>query len=367
MSYATIPYYARLTTHEMASAPYLPLPAYAPASGNGAGYDNAALVAADFLGAENDPVFTWTGVAGAVYSITSSSYYDPWVLLVFDSSGNAIAEDVGGGWLGEDHLTFVAPYSGTYYVDASWDQGGFFGQQQVTLEILEDLGPSNVQVISGTSRADDLDGTAGADDMFGLGGDDSLFGGRGDDYLDGGAGIDEAFYNGNRADYTVYADGNRFWVDDDYGLDGIDLLSDIERIDFKDVSLALDINGEGGQAYRLYQAAFDRVPDRVGLGYWIAQLDRGATLREVAGAFVASDEFRVLYGARPGNQQIVDAFYENVLNRAPDQAGLDNWVNILNTQQDSVAGVLVSFSESRENYAQLVGSMINGVEYQPWA
>ena len=33
--------------------------------------------------------------------------------------------------------------------------------------------------------------------------------------------------------------------------------------------LALDINGTAGQVYRLYQAAFDRKPDLVGLGYWI--------------------------------------------------------------------------------------------------
>ncbi|SFV09435.1 protein of unknown function [Pseudoduganella namucuonensis] len=367
MSYSILPNYGSLTAREMADASYLPLPAYTPSSGNGAGYDNAALFRADYAGAENDAVFSWTGIAGAVYSITSSSHFDPAVLLVFDAYGDPIAEDDRGGWAGEDHLTFVAPYSGTYYVDASWDQGGFSSQQRVSLQILEDVSPANVQVISGTSRADDLDGTAGADDMFGFGGDDSLFGGRGDDYLDGGSGIDEAFYNGSRAEYTVHADGDRFWVYDNYGTDGDDLLSDIERIDFKDVSLALDINGEGGQAYRLYQAAFDRVPDKVGLGYWIAQLDQGASLREVSGAFVASDEFRALYGARPTNLAIVNEFYENVLNRAPDQAGLDYWVNILDTRQDTVAGVLSYFSESRENYAQLVGAMVNGVEYQPWA
>ena len=31
-------------------------------------------------------------------------------------------EDDGWGSVGEDGLSFIAPYSGTYYVDASWRQ-----------------------------------------------------------------------------------------------------------------------------------------------------------------------------------------------------------------------------------------------------
>jgi hypothetical protein len=34
-------------------------------------------------------------------------------------------------------------------------------------------------------------------------------------------------------------------------------------------AVALDVDGAAGQAYRLYQAAFDRAPDKNGLGYWI--------------------------------------------------------------------------------------------------
>lgn len=221
-------------------------------------------------------------------------------------------------------------------------------------------------VIDGTDWDDELDGTAGDDDLYGYGGYDSLFGGRGNDYLDGGSGIDEAFYNGYRSEYTVRADGDEFWVNDRLGIDGIDLLFEIERLNFADGGIALDIDGNGGEAYRLYQAAFDRVPDEVGLGYWIAQMDSGASLGSVASAFVASDEFRLEYGPLPTSAQVVTEFYANVLHRAPDQPGLNYWVNILDTRQDSVAGVLVSFSESEENYAQLIGQMQNGVDYQPW-
>jgi hypothetical protein len=221
-------------------------------------------------------------------------------------------------------------------------------------------------ILHGTDWDDNIDGTAGDDDIYGYAGYDSLFGGRGDDYLNGGSGIDEAFYNGYRNDYSVLADGGQFWVKDYVGADGLDLLMNVERLNFKDGAVALDIDGNGGEAYRLYQAAFNREPDEVGLGFWISHLDHGDSLRAVAQGFVNSDEFRATYGTNPTATEIVVRLYANVLHRAPEQAGLEHWVNILTTGKDSVAGVLVGFSESAENYAQLIGKMQDGVDYQPW-
>jgi Ca2+-binding RTX toxin-like protein len=221
-------------------------------------------------------------------------------------------------------------------------------------------------VLYGTDRNDNIDGTAGNDDIYGYAGSDSLFGGRGDDFLDGGSGLDEAFYNGYRDEYSVLADGKQFWVKDQVGSDGLDLLKNIERLNFKDGAVALDIDGNGGEAYRLYQAAFNRAPDEKGLGYWIAQLDHGASLRAVAAGFASSGEFLATYGANASNGDVVMRLYANVLHRAPDQAGFNYWVNVLNTKQDTVAGVLAGFSESQENYAQLIGKMQDGVDYQPW-
>lgn len=366
MSHSTATYYPPLTWHDMSTAPHLPLSIYAPGAGGAAGYENAGYYTASYPGAELDTVFSWTGLAGAIYSVTSASYFDPHDLVVYNANGEAIAIDDLTGYIGTDHVTFVAPYTGTYYVDASWVQGDYYGEQTVVLSILEDLDPIALTVIAGTAGRDELDGTTGDDDLYGYGGDDSLFGGGGNDFIDGGTGIDSAFYNGTRASFTVTADGDRFRVTDRFGNEGNDLLSNIERLDFDDVAVALDINGEGGQAYRLYQAAFDRTPDKVGLGYWIAQLDHGTSLAAVASSFVSSPEFGILYGARPTHTEIVTQFYENVLNRKPDQAGVDYWVNILDQRIDTVANVLVGFSESQENYAQLVGVMQNGFEYEVW-
>lgn len=362
MSYPTIPYFTKLTQYEMANAPHLPLSAY-----DAHNYENAVQYTANYAGAAGAAVFSFNAIAGAVYSLSSTSYKDPDVLLVFDDRGYAIAEDDHTGGWGYDHVSFVAPYTGTYYVDASWWQGSGAGQQAVTLNIYEDLGTLTGLNIDGTSNGEDINGSANDDNIFGYEGRDSLFGGRGNDYLDGGTGLDEAFYNGYRSEYAVKVDGDRVLVTDLVGNDGKDLLSNIERLDFKDIDVAFDINGAAGEAYRLYQAAFNRAPDKAGLGYWIAKLDGGMALDTMAGGFVNSNEFRSIYGSQPSNYDLVYRFYQNVLHRAPDQAGLDYWVNILDTRKASVTEVLVGFSESDENYSALVGSMQNGIEFQAWA
>ena len=185
----------------------------------------------------------------------------------------------------------------------------------------------------------------------------------GNQHLQGGGGIDTVAYHGARAQYTV----TRSAVTDSVAArDGADTLAGIERLRFNDGSVALDVDGVAGQAYRLYQAAFDRAPDSAGLGYWIAQMDKGASLLNVAGHFAASAEFTGLYGNNPGNGQLVDKLYLNILNRAGDTAGLAYWNDVLNKFPNALPQVLVAFSESAENVATLVGVMENGVAYQPF-
>jgi hypothetical protein len=182
----------------------------------------------------------------------------------------------------------------------------------------------------------------------------------------GGKGIDTVVVQAPRADYqlSLGTDINLDTVTNKLGI--ANFLFGVERIQFSDATIALDINGNGGQAYRLYQAAFARTPDKAGLGFWIGSLDNGATLNSVAQGFVASDEFRAAYGANPSNHDLVTQFYQNILHRAPEQAGLDYWVGILDNKQGSVADVLMQISESAENKAGLVGVIGNGFEYTPY-
>jgi Ca2+-binding RTX toxin-like protein len=218
---------------------------------------------------------------------------------------------------------------------------------------------------AGGSSSDSIAGSAGDDHIEAGAGNDVLSGGAGNDVLDGGSGIDTARYSGSSADYVISREADGVHLIDLRGIDGSDALSGVERLVFSDTSLALDVDGAAGQAYRLYLAAFDRTPDLAGLGYWIAALDGGATVHGIAGGFAQSAEFAALYGG-VSNQEIVTRLYQNVLHRTPDQAGYDYWLNVLDKQLDSLQNVLANFSESAENQGTTAAVIGDSVAYQAW-
>jgi cyclophilin family peptidyl-prolyl cis-trans isomerase len=129
----------------------------------------------------------------------------------------------------------------------------------------------------------------------------------------------------------------------------------------------LDTDGVSGQAYRIYKAAFDRIPDTTGLGYWIAQMDKGMDVVEVAARFIDSNEFRDLYGANVSSADFLTKVYSNVLDRVPDTAGLNWWVSEMSTNPSKTwQKVLADFSESTENQANVASLISNGVIYDLW-
>ena len=139
-----------------------------------------------------------------------------------------------------------------------------------------------------------------------------------------------------------------------------------EGAEHQALALSHDIDGIAGQAYRLYAAAFDRTPDAAGLGYWIAAMERGVSLATVAGGFTASQEFVDLYGAQASDQQFVDLLYQNTLHRAPDAHGRQFWIDAMQVHHTARADVLVYFSESPENQAQVMGAIEDGIAFVPW-
>jgi hypothetical protein len=170
-----------------------------------------------------------------------------------------------------------------------------------------------------------------------------------------------------RAAYTIVRSGAGFVVSDKSGGDGAARFANTQRLQFTDAAVALDVDGEGlaGKAYRLYQAAFNRTPDLGGLGYWIAMLDSGLTLDQAAQHFLASDEFKKMYGSGTTPTAYINALYSNVLHRVPDQAGYDYWLAVLRTEADK-GPILRSFSESGENRTQVADAVGGGIVYTPF-
>jgi uncharacterized delta-60 repeat protein len=241
---------------------------------------------------------------------------------------------------------------------------GSAGGAPVIIRYLPDGSLDNlVAHTTGTADADTLLGSDSADTMSGDAGDDHLTGGGGNDAIDGGSGLDTAVYVGSVADYAITIGASSTLISDSVsGRDNVDTLANVERLAFADGFLALDIHGDAGQAYRLYQAAFDRVPDLAGLGYQMNELEHGMALRQVAQNFINSPEFASKYGSLD-DTQFVTQLYANVLHRAPDAGGLAFHTGNLASGINTRADVLVGFSESPENQANVIGAIEHGIAY----
>ena len=171
-----------------------------------------------------------------------------------------------------------------------------------------------VDLAAGTAKGA-FEGVAFAQRLSGIEGvtgtaafDDLLFGSRGANALSGLGGNDHIYGDGFRAGYAV------------------------------DAAL---------QVYRLYQAMLDRAPDTAGQVDWTSRIVEGtATLRDVANGFLGSQEYLRIYGGLD-NTGFVTLLYNNVLDRAPDLGGLNDWLARLSGGA-SRAEIALGFSESRE-------------------
>lgn len=100
------------------------------------------------------------------------------------------------------------------------------------------------------------------------------------------------------------------------------------------------------EVFRAYQATLDRNPDVAGFLSWIDRLSDGTSLITVLNGFVESQEFKNTYDTLDDGA-FVDQLYLNVLDRAADEAGRQNWVTQL-TDGTSRAEVALGFANSLE-------------------
>lgn len=123
-----------------------------------------------------------------------------------------------------------------------------------------------------------------------------------------------------------------------------------------------DADGQPGQVFRLYQAAFNRTPDKGGLGYQIDAVRAGLPMWQLAMNFMASPEGQQKLPPTLTNAQYVDRLYDNVLHRPGDAQGIAHHLANLNGGM-ARHDVLMQFAGSPENKAACAPAFERGVAY----
>jgi hypothetical protein len=185
----------------------------------------------------------------------------------------------------------------------------------------------------------------------------------GDDRIDGKSGVDAVLVRGQAKEYSILIkDGSVYLSDNIANRDGFDSLINIEHIIFSNGTVAADIplTATNALIYRLYQSAFSRMPDELGLRYWISQNENGLSIDNVAEQFLTSKEFKQSYGGNLSNSQYVDLLYQNVLGRKGDVTGIEFWNEALSSNKLDRDAVLIGFAQSPENVSLTASRVDHG-------
>jgi len=285
-----------------------------------------------------------------------------------DASGLQVANIVDDG--GTDTLDFSAL---TAAVDVNLTPGAYssVGKIKSGANALANL------TLALDATIENVIGSPQADTILGNAANNKITGGGGNDTIDGGAGVDTAVFSGPRASYTVTKTGNSMVVNNKGGPDGIDSLTNVERLQFSDVKVAYDsaMGQSAGDAVLLLGAVLgsalleakkpliNTVAELFDTGLFSTQIFSGAVLRLPIWGALANGG-----AATASNSQIATFLLTNVNHVAPDAATLAAAVNALDTQTGAAQGTfLAQLAQSAANQLNvgLVGLATTGIDLGP--
>ena len=194
---------------------------------------------------------------------------------------------------------------------------------------------------------------------------DTIKGQPGTDFFDGGLGLDTVVYNGPMERYTINKTGNRYVVSEPTGSDDTDYLINIERLQFSNTKVALDMTGNAGDAARLIGALLgpSYVKDKTLAGVVIGLLDQNYSTQTIATLGLGTSTYIGLAGSS-SNEDFVKHVFKNVIGRPPVEAELQTYVGMLSagTSQAALA-VMAADTEFTAEKIGLAGLVLNGWEF----
>jgi hypothetical protein len=196
---------------------------------------------------------------------------------------------------------------------------------------------------------------------------DTFQGQPGTDFIDGGLGTDTVIYSGPIERYTVNKSGNRYIVSEPTGSDDTDYLTNIERLQFKESKLALDItNSPVAGGAKLIGALLGPtfVKDKALAGIVIGLMDQNYSAEDVATLGLATPLYLGMAGSS-NNVDFVKQVFSNVVGRPPLANELNIYVGMLENGTATQVSLAVMAANTDLNAARidLVGLIQHGWEF----
>jgi len=191
-------------------------------------------------------------------------------------------------------------------------------------------------------------------------GNDVLIGNDSSNILDGDSGIDTVLVQAPRDHYTLSKISNGYTVTATAHPDNQDTLTRIERLEFNDIKLALDLDGYAGEVAKLLGAVFGAAAaarkDYVGIG--LTEADKGLSYEQLG-------EFAVHATELTSHNEIVTLLWKNLFGTAPSETQKSPYVRMLDTGEISTGGLAVLAADTVLNAENihLTGLVQTGIAF----
>lgn len=260
------------------------------------------------------------------------------------------------------------------YHETIWDAGGIDAIQYTgAIPTLIDLNPTGASLIGQSVyvQSDGVnlgsfipnvwiaDGVVIENAMTGQG-DDVLIGNNSSNTLDGGSGIDTVLVESPRNQHTLNKTATGYTVTDHANPGNQDTLMAVERLEFSDIELALDLDGHAGQVAKLLGAVFgaSAIANQEYVGMGLTEADQGMNYEQLG-------EFAVSATGLKTSDEIVTLLWNNLFESAPTEAEKSPYVKLLDSGQISTGALAVLAADSSANIGNinLVGLMQTGIGF----
>lgn len=271
------------------------------------------------------------------------------------------------------------PDDDTIYPGGGWDVvdgGGGFDTVVIIgrssqFKLVFDSGVTYIDALSGASamteraQLNNVEQVQFLDKTVSLVVNDTIKGQPGTDFFDGGLGIDTVVYSGPQERYSITKSGNRYVVSEPTGSDDTDYLSNIERLQFSNGKVALDLGGNAGQAARLIGALLGPsfIKDKALAGVVIGLVDQDYSIENIANLGLNTSFYLALAGSTK-NEDFVNHVFRNVVGRPPEVNEQKTYVDMLNagTSQAALA-VMAAGTEFTASQIGLTGLTSHGWDF----
>jgi len=272
---------------------------------------------------------------------------------------------------GTDLDDYIRPLGGSDFIDGKkgFDTVYVFWPAS-KFKLTTTQGTTYLDAVSGASRSDKLvlrnvEAVEFSDKVVSLEIADVYSNTVGSDIFDGGPGVDTVAYNGMSKDYQVKTRSSGLEVTRTDYSESSDFLQNIERVQFKDIGLAFDVEGKAGVAAKTLSLVFGRESVQVPayMGICLNYLDRQN--------YAANDLMKEALTLRLGEDslvpsKVVDFLYERLVGVAPSAEIQALYVSMIVNQTYSIESLAVFASDLNLNpvVAELVGMATTGLPYQ---